>query len=111
MDAFLSLGRILGPLLGGWLYAKEAHPYAVLAGHFGSLSTLLSVYIPSTPKLRNKIAKTSLQDQRPDSQFMVFHHIMVMVAIGVQHAVCYIQADTVDAPRHRWDSAQYLDTG
>ena len=32
MDAFLSLGRILGPLLGGWLYAKEAYPYAVLAG-------------------------------------------------------------------------------
>ena len=32
MDAFLSLGRILGPLLGGWLYEKEAYPYAVLAG-------------------------------------------------------------------------------
>ena len=32
MDAFLSLGRILGPLLGGWLYANEAYPYAVLAG-------------------------------------------------------------------------------
>ena len=32
MDAFLSLGRILGPLLGGWLYAKEAYPYIVLAG-------------------------------------------------------------------------------
>ena len=32
MDAFLSLGRILGPLLGGWLYAKEAYPYLVLAG-------------------------------------------------------------------------------
>ncbi len=26
MDAFLSLGRILGPLLGGWLYDKSAHP-------------------------------------------------------------------------------------
>ena len=32
MDAFLSLGRILGPIFGGWLYAKEAYPYAVLAG-------------------------------------------------------------------------------
>ena len=32
MDAFLSLGRILGPLLAGWLYEKEAYPYAVLAG-------------------------------------------------------------------------------
>ena len=32
MDAFLSLGRILGPLLGGWLYEKEAYPYMVLAG-------------------------------------------------------------------------------
>ena len=26
MDAFLSLGRVLGPLLGGWLYDKSAHP-------------------------------------------------------------------------------------
>ncbi len=26
MDAFLSLGRILGPLLGGWLYEKSVHP-------------------------------------------------------------------------------------
>lgn len=26
MDAFLSLGRILGPLLGGWLYDKSIHP-------------------------------------------------------------------------------------
>ena len=26
MDAFLSLGRILGPLLGGWLYDKTVHP-------------------------------------------------------------------------------------
>ena len=32
MDAFLSLGRILGPLLGGWLYEKDVHPYVVLAG-------------------------------------------------------------------------------
>ncbi len=26
MDAFLSLGRILGPILGGWLYETSAHP-------------------------------------------------------------------------------------
>ncbi len=31
MDAFLSFGRILGPLLGGWLYEKEFSPYVVLA--------------------------------------------------------------------------------
>ena len=29
MDAFLSLGRILGPLLGGWLYDKSTHPTVV----------------------------------------------------------------------------------
>ena len=29
MDAFLSLGRILGPILGGWLYEKSTHPAAV----------------------------------------------------------------------------------
>ncbi|MDE0482232.1 MAG: MFS transporter [Candidatus Poribacteria bacterium] len=32
MDAFLSLGRILGPLLGGWLYDKSAHPEFVKTG-------------------------------------------------------------------------------
>lgn len=26
MDAFLSLGRVLGPLLGGWLYETSVHP-------------------------------------------------------------------------------------
>ncbi len=26
MDAFLSLGRIAGPILGGWLYDKSTHP-------------------------------------------------------------------------------------
>ncbi len=31
MDAFLSLGRILGPLLGGWLYEIDAYPYPILA--------------------------------------------------------------------------------
>ena len=44
MDAFLSLGRILGPLLGGWLYAKEAYPYPVLGGIL--LLTLFGLYIP-----------------------------------------------------------------
>ena len=44
MDAFLSLGRILGPLLGGWLYAKEAYPYAVLAGIL--VMATLCLYIP-----------------------------------------------------------------
>ncbi len=29
MDAFLSFGRILGPLLGGWLYDKSIHPSVV----------------------------------------------------------------------------------
>ncbi len=32
MDAFLSLGRILGPLLGGWLYDKSTHPEFVKTG-------------------------------------------------------------------------------
>ena len=44
MDAFLSLGRILGPLLGGWLYAKEAYPYIVLAGIL--LIATFCLYIP-----------------------------------------------------------------
>ena len=44
MDAFLSLGRILGPLLGGWLYAKKAYPYAVLAGIL--IVAMLCLYIP-----------------------------------------------------------------
>ncbi len=44
MDAFLSLGRILGPLLGGWLYTKEAHPYVVLAGIL--VIAMLCLYIP-----------------------------------------------------------------
>ena len=44
MDAFLSLGRILGPLLGGWLYAKEAYTYAVLAGIL--ILTIFCLYIP-----------------------------------------------------------------
>ena len=44
MDAFLSLGRILGPLLGSWLYTKEAYPYAVLAGIL--VLTTFCLYIP-----------------------------------------------------------------
>ena len=44
MDAFLSLGRILGPLLGGWLYAKEAYPYVVLAGIL--VMATFCLYIP-----------------------------------------------------------------
>ena len=44
MDAFLSLGRILGPLLGGWLYARGAYPYAVLAGIL--VLTTFCLYIP-----------------------------------------------------------------
>ncbi len=44
MDAFSSLGRILGPLLGGWLYEKGAHPYAVLAGLL-AVATLW-LYVP-----------------------------------------------------------------
>ena len=44
MDAFLSLGRILGPLLGGWLYEKEAHTYVVLAGIL--VIATLCLYIP-----------------------------------------------------------------
>ena len=44
MDAFLSLGRILGPLLGGWLYAKDAYPYIVLAGIL--VIATLCLYIP-----------------------------------------------------------------
>ena len=44
MDAFLSLGRILGPTLGGWLYGKDAYPYAVLAGIL--VIATLCLYIP-----------------------------------------------------------------
>ena len=44
MDAFLSLGRILGPLLGGWLYEKGVYPYGVLAGIL--VIATLCLYIP-----------------------------------------------------------------
>ena len=44
MDAFLSLGRILGPLLGGWLYEADASPYAVLAGIL--LVATVCLYVP-----------------------------------------------------------------
>ncbi len=56
MDAFLSLGRILGPLLGGWLYAKEAYPYAVLAGIL--VIATLCLYIPLR-RISDEIAHTS----------------------------------------------------
>ena len=53
MDAFLSLGRILGPLLGGWLYEKEAYPYMVLAGIL--VIATLCLYIPLR-RIGNEIA-------------------------------------------------------
>ena len=56
MDAFLSLGRILGPLLGGWLYAKEAYPYAVLAGIL--VIATLCLYIPLR-RIKNEVAPAS----------------------------------------------------
>ena len=53
MDAFLSLGRILGPLLGGWLYAKEAYPYVVLAGIL--IIATVCLYIPLR-RVKDKVA-------------------------------------------------------
>ena len=60
MDAFLSLGRIVGPLLGGWLYAKEAYPYVVLAGIL--IIATLCLYIPLR-RVRDEIAHTSQQSE------------------------------------------------
>lgn len=56
MDAFLSLGRILGPLLGGWLYAKEAYPYAVLAGIL--VVAMLCLYFPLR-RVSDEVTQTS----------------------------------------------------
>ncbi len=56
MDAFLSLGRILGPLLGGWLYAKEAYPYIVLAGIL--VIATFCLYIPLR-RIKDEVAPTS----------------------------------------------------
>ena len=56
MDAFLSLGRILGPLLGGWLYAKEAYPYAVLSGIL--VVAMLCLYIPLR-RIKDEVAHAS----------------------------------------------------
>ena len=56
MDAFLSLGRILGPLLGGWLYAKEAYPYAVLAGIL--VIATFCLYIPLR-RIKDEVAPAS----------------------------------------------------
>ncbi|MDE0424800.1 MFS transporter [Candidatus Poribacteria bacterium] len=44
MDAFLSFGRILGPLLAGWLYEKGTDPYVALAGVL--VIATLCLYIP-----------------------------------------------------------------
>ena len=44
MDAFLSLGRILGPLLAGWLYEQNTYPYVALAGIL--IIATLCLYIP-----------------------------------------------------------------
>lgn len=60
MDAFLSLGRILGPLLGGWLYAKEAYPYAVLAGIL--VIAMLCLYIPLR-RIRDEVVSISQQSE------------------------------------------------
>ena len=60
MDAFLSLGRILGPLLGGWLYAKEAYPYAVLAGIL--VIATLCLYIPLR-RIRDEVVSISQQSE------------------------------------------------
>lgn len=56
MDAFLSLGRILGPLLGGWLYEKEAYPYGVLAAII--VIATLCLYIPLR-RIRGEIGNVS----------------------------------------------------
>ena len=56
MDAFLSLGRILGPLLGGWLYAKEAYPYIVLAGIL--VIATFCLYIPLR-RIKDEVARAS----------------------------------------------------
>ena len=60
MDAFLSLGRILGPLLGGWLYTKGAYPYAVLAGIL--VIATLCLYIPLR-RIRDEVAPASQQSE------------------------------------------------
>ena len=60
MDAFLSLGRILGPLLGGWLYAKEAYPYAVLAGIL--IIAMLCLYLPLR-RIRDEVVSISQQSE------------------------------------------------
>ena len=56
MDAFLSLGRILGPLLGGWLYEKGGYPYGVLAGIL--IIATLCLYIPLR-RIGSEIVSTS----------------------------------------------------
>ena len=56
MDAFLSLGRILGPILGGWLYEQGAYPYVVLAGIL--VIATFCLYIPLR-KIGTEVVSTS----------------------------------------------------
>ena len=63
MDAFLSLGRILGPLLGGWLYEKEAYPYPILAGIL--LVATLCLYFPLR-RIRLSVNRSSVNRMRTD---------------------------------------------
>ena len=60
MDAFLSLGRILGPLLGGWLYAKNAYPYVVLAGIL--VIATFCLYLPLR-RIRDEVVSISQQSE------------------------------------------------
>lgn len=56
MDAFLSLGRILGPLLGGWLYEKGTAPYVALAGIL--VIATLCLYMPLR-RIRSEMTSVS----------------------------------------------------
>ena len=64
MDAFLSLGRILGPLLGGWLYAKDAYPYLILSGIL-AIATLC-LYLPLR-RIRDEGAARSIRLDQENS--------------------------------------------
>ena len=56
MDAFLSLGRILGPLLAGWLYEQGTYPYVTLAGIL--VIAMLCLYIPLR-RIGSEVVSTS----------------------------------------------------
>ncbi len=60
MDAFLSLGRILGPLLAGWLYEKEAYPYMVLASIL--VIATFCLYIPLR-RIGDEVVRASQQSE------------------------------------------------